>query len=90
MQSDVQMTGQQQCNCSNFVRKVGHENLLLRNQIQVLESEVERMKKEQKLITKAHRIELRWREKKELGIAIFVGIIAFAYVVSALVIRGFV
>ena len=48
------------------------------------------MKEERKKTMKAHKAELRWRDKKEIGAAIFVGLFACVYVVIAMMIRGFV
>ena len=55
-----------------------------------LENVVEKMIQDNKKLQKIHREELRWREKKELGIMVAVGLCAMLYVVVALATRGFV
>jgi hypothetical protein len=55
-----------------------------------LELHAKRMKKEKKRMEKIHRIEMRARDTKELGIVIVVFICAIIYDVVALITKGFV
>jgi hypothetical protein len=55
-----------------------------------LENVVENLIQDNKKLRKIHREEIRWREKKELGIVAAVGVCAMLYVVAALATRGFV
>ena len=62
----------------------------LENQVMELQSVVKKMKAENRWMMQAHRRELRWRDQKEIGLAIVVAALAIVYVVCALLIRGFV
>ena len=73
-----------------LLSKIGGENLELRTRVLELESANQRMKEELRRTAKNHKAELRWRDKKEIGVGIGVGIVNIVYVVSALMIRGFV
>jgi hypothetical protein len=55
-----------------------------------LENVLENMIEDNKKLQKIHREEIRWREKKELGIVVVAGVCAMLYVVVALATRGFV
>jgi hypothetical protein len=55
-----------------------------------LEYVIKKMKEDNKKLAKIHRQEIRWREKKELGLLIAVGVCAMLYAVVALATRGFV
>ena len=65
-------------------------NCVFKERCSKLENVVEKMIQDNKKLQKIHREELRWREKKELGIALAVGLCAMMYVVVALATRGFV
>jgi hypothetical protein len=55
-----------------------------------LELQNKKMAEEIRRMQKLHKLELRWRDKKEVGLVIGVALCAMVYVVLALTVRGFV
>jgi hypothetical protein len=51
---------------------------------------IKKINEEKRRMERRHKIELRWRDKKEAGLMIGVGVCAMLYVIVALTIRGFV
>jgi uncharacterized membrane protein YkvA (DUF1232 family) len=55
-----------------------------------LELQNKKMAEEIRRMQKLHKLELRWRDKKEVGLVIGVALCAMVYVVLPLTVRGFV
>jgi hypothetical protein len=63
---------------------VQDENKKVKEKCFQLEYAINKMKEDNKKLAKLHRQEIRWREKKELGLVIAIGVCAMLYVLVAL------
>jgi hypothetical protein len=73
----------------NTINVVEEENLQLNHKSCQLKLVIKKINEEKRRMERHHKLELGWRNKKEVGLVIGVGVCAMLYVVVALTIRGF-
>jgi hypothetical protein len=69
---------------------IQEENFQLKQKCAQLKLHIKKIIKEARKMEKHHKLELRWRDKKEVGLVIGVALCAMLYVVLALTVRCFV
>jgi hypothetical protein len=69
---------------------IHEENLQIKQKCAQFELQTKKMAEEIRRMEKLHKQELRWRDKKKVGLVTGVALRAMVYVVLALTVRGFV
>jgi hypothetical protein len=73
-----------------MIRKIRAHNLEFEKEVSDLEAVIQIMKIEKKTILRAHKADMRAREKREIRFVVLVATCIMMYVVFALMTRGFV